>query len=137
MKPLFVDTSGWCAVYNRADTNHPRALSYWREIAGTAGLVYTTDYILDETLTLLRSRVGHEPAVTFGRTVLASEVVKVLPITPERWQRAWELFVRYSDKDFSFTDCTSFAVMNELKLPAALAFDHHFRQMGFITLPEG
>ncbi|MDI6710710.1 MAG: hypothetical protein QME76_08520 [Bacillota bacterium] len=53
------------------------------------------------------------------------QVVKMLPITPERWQRAWELFVRYSDKDFSFTDCTSFAVMNELKLPAALAFDHH------------
>lgn len=98
-------------------------------------LFYTTDYILDETLTLLRTRVDHKAAVEFGRIILSSRVVKVLPIIGERWRKAWRLFVKYEDKNFSFTDCTSFVVMKELRLPAALAFDHHFSQMGFITVP--
>lgn len=135
MKPLLIDTSGWCAVYNRSDINHHRACACWKQIAQTLGLFYTTDYILDETLTLLRTRVDHKAAVEFGRIILSSRVVKVLPIIGERWRKAWRLFVKYEDKNFSFTDCTSFVVMKELRLPAALAFDHHFPQMGFITVP--
>ncbi len=136
MKPPFVDTSGWCAIYNRADVNHIQARTCWEKISQKVGLVYTTDYVLDETITLLRARVGHKPAVEFGQVILASKVVKTVPITQELWQKAWEMFIRYDDKDFSFTECTSFVVMKEMQLTTALAFDHHFTQMGFLTLPE-
>lgn len=135
MKPLFVDTSGWCAIYHRGDVNHIPARACWEEISQKVGLIYTTDYVLDETLTLLRVRVGHNPAVEFGQVVLASKVVKTVSITRELWQKAWEMFKRYDDKEFSFTDCTSFVVMKEMQLTTALAFDHHFVQMGFVTLP--
>ena len=43
---------------------------------------------------------------------------------------------RYADKDFSFTDCTSFAVMRELRLQKALTLDHHFAQMSFVAIPS-
>lgn len=135
-RTLFIDTSGWCAVYDRSDTNHQKALAFWREITGTTGTLFTSDYVLDETLTLLRLRLGHRDAVEFGRAVLASEVVKVVPVSAKTWQEAWELFVKFRDKDFSFTDCTSFVLMRRLKLTEALAFDQHFRQMGFVMRPE-
>lgn len=45
------------------------------------------------------------------------------------------LFFRHRDKGYSFTDCTSFVAMRELKLKAALTTDRHFRQMGFVVLP--
>ncbi|KKM11373.1 hypothetical protein SY88_09065 [Clostridiales bacterium PH28_bin88] len=134
-RPLFVDTSGWCALYDCGDFRHPEAVELWHALAKTTGLLYTTDYVVDETITLLRVRVGHSPAVEFGKIVQSSKVIRIIPISAERWQRAWDLFVRYKDKEFSFTDCTSFAVMSELKLLEALAFDHHFTQMGFTTVP--
>jgi predicted nucleic acid-binding protein len=46
------------------------------------------------------------------------------------------VFVDTDDKDFSYTDCTSFAVMQLLGLDTAFAFDQHFRQFGFVCLPE-
>jgi len=135
MQPFFVDTSGWCAIYVRSDYYHSQAVAFWQKIASTTGTLYTSDYIMDETLTLLRMRVGHSAAVDFGRLVLSSNVVKIITVSTARWQRAWELFQKYEDKDFSFTDCTSFVIMQELNLRDALAFDHHFRQMGFTLLP--
>src|SRR5258707_1025182 len=57
------------------------------------------------------------------------------PITPERAEKARHLFFRYADKEFSFTDCTSFVVMQQLKLKHALTTDRHFKQMGFQTVP--
>ena len=136
MKPFFVDTSGWCAVYDRSDDNHGKALAFWQKMAPSTGTLYTSDYVLDEALTLLRVRTGHTVAVEFGRLILASEVVKIIPVSASMWQKAWELFIKYGDKDFSFTDCTSFIIMQELNLKEVLAFDHHFRQMGFILLPD-
>ena len=53
------------------------------------------------------------------------------PITPERAENARALFFRYADKDFSYTDCTSFVVMQQLKLKQALTTDRHFKQIGF------
>lgn len=50
--------------------------------------------------------------------------------------RAAILF-RYRDNDFSFTDCTRFALMRELRLRQALTTDAHFKQAGFQTLPGG
>jgi len=41
----------------------------------------------------------------------------------------------YNDKDFSFTDCTSFALMERLKIKTAFSFDAHFTQYGFIRIP--
>ncbi|MBC7341276.1 MAG: type II toxin-antitoxin system VapC family toxin [Clostridia bacterium] len=135
MRPIFVDTSGWCAIYDRGDSNHRQALAYWQELSKNLGLLYTSEYVLDETLTLLRLKVGHLAAVQFGDTVLGSEAVDLVSITKERWHRAWELFKQCHDQTFSFTDCTSFILMKELGLTEVLAFDHHFRQMGFITRP--
>ncbi|MBI5054401.1 MAG: type II toxin-antitoxin system VapC family toxin, partial [Chloroflexi bacterium] len=42
----------------------------------------------------------------------------------------------YNDKQYSFTDCTSFVVMQKRKLRDAFTFDHHFEQMGFRLWPR-
>ncbi|MDE0366510.1 MAG: hypothetical protein OXP09_13150 [Gammaproteobacteria bacterium] len=43
--------------------------------------------------------------------------------------------MRPADKAFSFTDCTSFVVMDELGFRKALITDRRFRQAGFEMLP--
>ena len=48
---------------------------------------------------------------------------------------AWEFFSQYIDQKFSYIDCTSFAVMRDLKLTHAFTDDHHFSILGFILVP--
>ena len=135
MKALFVDTAGWMACADAADSAHARAVAA-RDGALEAGRVLvTTDYVVDETLTLVRLRLGLPVAEKWWTQVEASPRVRWQWIDAPRSEKARALFFRYRDKDYSFTDCTSFVVMRELRLKEALTTDRHFRQMGFQTLP--
>ena len=135
MKALFADTAGWMACADAADPAHLAAMTArdaWLEIGG---LFVTTDYLVDETLTLIRLRLGHAAAEAWWKQVDGSSRIRWESISPARAEKARGLFFCYHDKDFSFTDCTSFVVMRELKLREALTTDHHFAQMGFTLRP--
>lgn len=135
MKPLFVDTAGWVACADEADpAHHPTmaARDGWLE---TGGAFVTTDYVADETLTLLRMRLGLDAAEAWWRQVDASQRLEWEYVDLARADKARGLFLRYRDKDFSFTDCTSFVVMQELKLREVLTTDRHFAQAGFTVKP--
>lgn len=58
-----------------------------------------------------------------------------MQVSREIEEKAWDIFERYDDKDFSFTDCVSFVVMREMGIKETFAFDEHFNQMGFIRRP--
>jgi predicted nucleic acid-binding protein len=119
----------------RSDIHHARTSAFLKELNRKKAQLITSDYVLDESLTLLRFRAGHKEAVDLGRWMLQSPLVKVINVDEKIWQSAWEMFGRYGDKGFSFTDCTSFAIMRQLGLLNAFAFDHNFEQAGFVMLP--
>jgi predicted nucleic acid-binding protein len=133
---LFVDSSGWTALYNPRDKYRARARTGIQLIAGQEVEFITTDYVLDETITNLQSGYSHAAAEKFGIWVLQQETVQIERITEAIWDEAWALFQQYDDKDFSFTDCTSFVVMQRHKLRDVFSFDHHFEQMGFRLWPQ-
>ena len=135
MKALFVDTAGWMACADAADPAHARARTARDEALAAGQLLVTTDYVADETLTLLRMRLGLPAAEAWWSMVEASSRLKWQWIDAARAEKARALFFRHRDKDYSFTDCTSFVVMRELRLKQALTTDRHFRQIGFEALP--
>jgi len=135
---LFVDTWGWCTVSNPKETQHQQVREIMETLPESGKRLITTNFVLDETYTLVRFRVHHQAAVELHQRIerlIIGKLLKVIHITPEIEQPAWRIFERYSDKDFSFTDCTSFVVMQSLKLTQALTDDHHFEQMGLQILP--
>jgi len=138
---LFIDTWGWYALGNMNEPAHKGVKAIYEEAKRQKAKIYTTDYILDETITLLFRRIPSAKARQFVSGLLQAVVGGFLileRITPERFQRAWELRQKYQDKpDISFTDLTSFAVMQELKISEVLTDDHHFLQvnLGFKLLP--
>ncbi len=135
MKWLFVDTAGWFAAADAADSSNAgvcAARDLWLEQGG--GLL-TTDYVVDETLTLLRMRMNVQAAEKWWKQIEGSKRVRIEWINPQRSEQARTLFFRYRDKSFSFTDCISFVVMKELKIKKVLTLDTHFRQAGFDLLP--
>lgn len=130
---IFTDTSAWYAYVDKSDAYHPAATQFIQTLKTPLA---TSTYILDETVTLIKAHVGHSAAVCFGEKLRQEQIAKLLRITEQDEQRAWEIFVRYRDKEFSFTDCTSFALMERLGIDTAFAFDEHFRQYGkFVVVP--
>jgi predicted nucleic acid-binding protein len=132
---LFVDTAGWIACADAADPGHQAARAIRDQALEEGRLLVTTDYVVDETLTLVRMRLGMAAAEAWWDQVEGSSRVRHEWIDAMRAEKARAIFFRHRDKDYSFTDCTSFVVMRELRLKQALTTDRHFRQAGFVALP--
>jgi predicted nucleic acid-binding protein len=127
---IFVDTSAWYAIAVPDDEKH-RQVAGWLQ-ANPLPLV-TSDYVADETLTLLRSRGEHAKAIGLGRTFFdLQSQIRVIRLDDSDVRLAWELFRDNPQRDWSFTDCTSRVLMERLHIKRALAFDHHFREFGNI-----
>ena len=94
----------------------------------------TTDYILDETATLLKARGHGRLAEAFFETVFTSAVCRIEWMDPDGFTRTRQFFLKHRDQDWSFTDCFSFVVMRQLRLRDALTTDAHFRHAGFNAL---
>ena len=130
---IFVDTSAWFALMDRSCVEHSIASKFATDVQD---LFVTTDYVLAESLTLLRARRLHEEAIELGGRLLSERFARLVWVTPEDVQKAWVLF-QYRDKAWSFVDCVSFSVAQRLKIHDAFAFDDHFRQCGTLTVhPE-
>ena len=133
---LFVDTGAFIALADADDENHKRAAAFYRDARERGVRFITTNFVVCETLNYLRARISHPIAVLFLENLKKSGFVEIATVTPSVENEAFTIFKRYADKDFSFTDCTSFSMMRSLKLKNAFAFDKHFEQFeGIRRLP--
>ena len=135
MTPTFVDTGYLVALEAADDQHNAAALRYWRAFVQTRPQLVTTSFVLDEVATFFNSRGRHAKAVEIGERLLESPSVQLIHVDEDLFAAAWSYFRRRGDKRFSLTDCVSFVVMERLGIAAALAFDAHFAQAGFRTLP--
>lgn len=136
MKGLFVDTAGWMACADASDPSHAPACEARDTALEQGALLVTTDYVIDEMLTLIRMRLGLPAARAWLNQVEGSSRLRWEWVGMERAEKARKAFFRFRDKSYSFTDCTSLVVMQELRLKMVLTTDRHFRQMGFQVLPK-
>ncbi len=138
MRKIFVDTGAWAALNNKRDRLHSDAAAENKKLLDERCFYITSDYVLDETYTLLLYDTGHKRAVEFGKEIRflhKKKKIGIVNVTEILLENAWNLFVKYSDKEFSFTDCTSFAIMDQMNIKEVFSFDRHFEQYGFVRFP--
>ena len=128
---IFVDTGAWYASLVPTDPAHARAMAWL--VANNSPLL-TADYVIDETLTLLKVRGERRRALHLGARFFQDGLAEIHKITAAELLLSWETFQQFDDKDWSFTDCTSKVVMEQLGVTVAFAFDHHFKQFGTIQV---
>ena len=133
MTYILVDTGARYALLDKSDANHLAAVKFYGSLAHP---LVTSNYIADEVITLTRNRLGHNVAVEIGQKLWDESIATLIRVMPQDEKKAWEIFVKYYDKTFSFTDCTSFALMERIGITEVFAFDEHFTQYGsFIVSP--
>lgn len=133
---IFIDTGAFIAMTDADDDNHNKAKTFYKTEKEKGAKFITTNFIVCETMNYLNAKVSHNIAVIFRDNLKKSSLMEIINITPLIEDTAFNIFRQYTDKDFSFTDCTSFSIMKSLKLKKAFAFDRHFEQYDdFVRLP--
>lgn len=128
---IFVDTGAWFASIVGSDSDHGAAA---RWLGQNTEPLLTTDYVVDETLTLLMMRGEITRARMMGEQFFNGTLATLYYLSEADIAQAWETFRRFTDKRWSFTDCASKIVIEKLNLTHAFAFDHHFQQFGSVIV---
>ena len=131
---VFVDTWGWLALRDRNESRHVDVSNFYRQVRLENRRIITTDYVLDETITLLFRRLSFSQAQNSVSLIDQATVQGYLTIeyiTPDRFESAKQLRVKYDDKPLiSFTDLTSMVVMSDLGIENIITADAHFSHVG-------
>ncbi len=121
---IFVDTGAWYASVMPSDPNHGAAAAW---LHANSEPLLTTDFVIDETLTLLKARGHPRRTVALGNELFHGRRATLHYLAAAEIDAAWQVFQRFADKDWSFTDCTSKVIIEQMGLASAFAFDRHFR----------
>ncbi|MFI5120266.1 MAG: type II toxin-antitoxin system VapC family toxin [Thermoanaerobaculia bacterium] len=132
---IFVDTGAFLARYVENDQFHQIAVRAWKRLERSTGALFTSSFVVDETLTLLGRRTTYAFAAARGEAIYASRVLTILRPDASDESAAVDLFRKFADQKVSFTDCVSFALMRRHRLKRAFTFDRHFAGAGFEVWP--
>lgn len=133
---IFADTGAFIALTDKDDANHNKAVFFYKTMKEKGERFSTSNFVVCETMNYLRAKISHHTAVIFRDNIIKSGFFEIINVTPLAEDTAFGIFKQYADKGFSFTDCTSFALMKSLKIKKSFAFDKHFEQYGnFTRLP--
>jgi hypothetical protein len=139
---IFLDTGFLFALFAEHDARHERAVRAFEAFADRrlSDLILTTNYVVAETITLVRVRGhrdaahAHELAVAVGRRLRAGVFGRVHRATEDDESAAFAYLVRHRDQRYSFVDCLSFVVMERQGIREALTFDDDFAHR-FVMIP--
>jgi predicted nucleic acid-binding protein len=129
---IFLDTSFWIALAYEGDAYHQDATELAARHEGDP--LATSNHVTGETWTFMRRRYGHRVAVAVLDRMERTPRLTQLWVDREHEAEAWSWLRRHDEREYSFVDATSFALMRSLGIREALAFDGDFAAAGFVEL---
>ncbi|TSC55809.1 MAG: PilT domain-containing protein [Parcubacteria group bacterium Gr01-1014_18] len=128
---IFVDTSFYIALLRQDDTQHKKATAILDKLDHTDAILYTSHFVIDETVTVLSMRVSKKEANKFLDTVLQKDFPMILDMDSALRKTSHDFFRSLKNKNISMIDCHSVILMNHKNIEYCLTFDDHFKKMGF------
>jgi uncharacterized protein len=132
---IFIDTGAFIGRYIARDQFHKKSIQAWNLLHKNRGHCFTSNFVLDETITLLGRQAGYDFAANRAVTFYRSDVLEILRPDSKDEFEALDFFRKYSDQRVSFTDCVSFVLMKRNRINLAFSFDRHFILAGFDIFP--
>lgn len=134
MNQVFADSGYWIAVTRTGDSLHRKARLVVRQISPVK--IITSELVLVEYLNDMSKLGGYyrRLAVDTVRDLRNDNNVEIVPATSQQFWEAVEYYDSHRDQRWSLVDCSSFLIMEELKIRDALAHDRDFWSAGFRPL---
>ena len=132
---ILIDTGAFLARYIERDQYHERAKQHWQRLRQDRRPCFTSNFVLDETITLLARGTTYKFAAERAGSLLQSRSLVMLRPDENDESAALKLFEKFADQSVSFTDCVSFVLMKNRGINFAFSFDRHFTMAGFDVEP--
>ncbi|MAT71924.1 MAG: PIN domain-containing protein [Planctomycetaceae bacterium] len=132
MTPVFLDTVGLIALWERTDQWRPAALAAFNKVVAARRPYVTTPLILLECGNAAARKPYRMDVVDLRRTLIANG--GLIDLTENDWHAGWQAYEQGRPGGAGIVDCISFAVMRRLGLAEAFTNDQHFAAAGFVTL---
>jgi len=133
---IYIDTGAFIARHLKRDRYNEIALTLWKDLQTKKERYFTSNFVLDETFTLLGRRAGYNFASQRAHNIYLSDTITILRPNREDELKAIDLFEKYSNLKVSYTDCISFVLMSRNKINKVFTFDKHFELAGFTISPQ-
>jgi predicted nucleic acid-binding protein len=133
-REVFIDAGAWIAVINQRDEFHVAAAAVYARLLREKRPLLTTNLVIAEAHAMLRRHTGYQPAIGLLDSIRQSSRLTKVYADATLEAEADKILRRYADQDFSLTDAVSFAVMQQLGITEAFAFDSHFVTAGFVIV---
>jgi predicted nucleic acid-binding protein len=130
---IFVDTSALLALINVNDTFHDQAIGQWRALLRGKDTLFTNNYVILESISLIQRRFGMDRIDSLNKEVLS--LMDVAWVDENQHQAAWDTFVKANRRRLSLVDCSSFESMRSLGIEKVFTSDEHFQAQGFQIIP--
>jgi uncharacterized protein len=134
MNLILADTSGLYSLLAQRDQYHQQSLAFYHGLLPQTKIV-VIEYILLETMTLLRARGYSAQAVEFRRLLEQSTLFGLQYSSVLLEKQTFAVFQQYADKEWSYADCALLATARTLDVNTVFSFDTHIDQMGLIRVP--
>ena len=131
---IFIDTGPFLAQRLSRDPYRKQSLSVWKRLEQSNERLATSNFVLDELITLLAKRASCAFAFDAVRGLYDSSRLSILRPESEDEILALGLMRQFADPEISFTDYLSFALMKRNRIRKAFTFDKHYKIAGFETL---
>jgi uncharacterized protein len=128
---IFIDTGAFLAKYLANDQFHHDAIKRWKVLEKEQDKIITSNFVLDETFTLLARKSYHEFAVEKANFIYLSSAIHIIRPSHETEIKALSFFKKYSDHKISYTDCISFQLMKDNNIQKVFTYDQRFKLAGF------
>ena len=138
---IFIDSWGFISLFNKKEYYNKSVIEYFRSCTESRYQIFTTNFVISETITHLYRDIGHDRSKPGTEALLEKIELGILhyvEIDYERLKKTLGLRYKFKDKPkISFTDLTSIVVMKEFEINEILTMDKHFEQvnLGFELKP--
>jgi predicted nucleic acid-binding protein len=135
---LFLDSGAFIARALAQDQYHAAAVDTFRKLSTgdlPYRLHYTSNYVVDETVTFLLYQRGPRPAIETLQRIRSSPTLRVLHVSEEVESEADEVFRRHASSRVSYTDCTTRVLMMRESIDTAFSFDRDLEVLGVQRIP--
>ena len=134
MAQVLLNTSALVAFFVRSEKHHLAVKTYILEHPNIQWIILSS--VFDETVTWMRLRVSIQASIEIGRVLREEHIYIALSEADDL--ATWEIFCRYDDKLWSYTDCSLLVMAQRLGISEIVSFDQHIRQMaglGIVCVP--
>ncbi len=137
---VFIDTSAFIALFIKTEIDHDAVVEKYQHYQQERAICFSSDYVFSECYTRLIYDIGPGKAVKIIQSLEESrkqKEIEILRVDEEIFEKAFGVFLKFSEHKISFTDATSYVLFQSFAFDEIFTLDTDFKKLRLpVSFPQ-